>query len=59
MREERRLVMCEVTDPFGSVESEPLVVSVDEAGWCRLELQDGTVMRCEWSELAGEDRRAA
>lgn len=61
MAAERHLVMAEVTDPFGHVESEPLVVSVDEQGWARLELEDGTVWRCLFSELvaAGEQKRRA
>lgn len=63
MPAEPHLVMTEVTDPFGHVEAEPLVIAVDEAGTCSLELHDGTVMRCPWSEIAaaapGEGRRAA
>jgi hypothetical protein len=62
MFREPRLVMVEVTDAYGHVEAEPLVVQVDEAGWVRFELHDGTVMRCPWDEVAAaavSERRAA
>lgn len=65
MAELRHVVLCELTDPFGAVTpNTPLVVSVDEAGWCRLELSDGSVWRCPWGELAaagepGAEERAA
>lgn len=60
MPNEPRLVMCECTDAFGNVESEPVVWSVDEAGTLRLEFDDGRVVRAPAEEFGmGVGRRAA
>lgn len=54
---EPELLMCQVTDQFGRVESEPLVVRL-EAGWAHLEFE-GKDLMVDASELrtALEPRR--
>jgi hypothetical protein len=47
------LLMAQVTDPFGQVESEPLVVRL-EGGFVHLELEDGRSLLVD----AGEIREA-
>ena len=59
---EPHLVMVEITTPWGHVESEPVVWSVDEAGTLRLEFDDGRVLRAPAGEFgigSGAQERAA
>lgn len=44
------LLMASVTDPYGHVEAEPLVVRL-EAGYAHLELDDGTDLMVNAEEL--------
>lgn len=45
------LLMAQVTDPFGGVESEPVVVAHPMPGFVCFELDDGTRWLFEVSEL--------
>ncbi len=58
---EPQLLMVQVTDIHGHVESEPLVVRV-EGGFVHLELDDGRSMLVDLAELrgvVGQEREAA
>lgn len=44
------LLMCQVTDLYGHVESEPLVVRL-EGGFAHLELDDGRSLMVDAGEL--------